>query len=224
MTRDFSRLHRTLGYQFTREELLHEALTHRSLGARNNERLEFLGDSILNFVITRELYQRFPNSDEGELSRFRARLVKGETLAAAARIYKLGDYVRLGPGELKSGGFERDSILANTLEAIIGAIYLDRGLDSAQVFVLETLRDPLENVAQSGGMKDPKTRLQELLQGQRLPLPEYEVASVSGEAHAQMFQVDCRVHGLAQPTRGEGSSRRKAEQDAAQKALDKLGK
>ncbi len=220
--RDISRLVRALGHAFKNEALLRDALTHRSVGANNNERLEFLGDSILSFVITAELYHRFPGCDEGELSRYRARLVKGETLAAAARAYHLGDYLRLGPGEMKSGGFERDSILANAVEAIIGAIYLDSGLEDARRFVLNALQHQLDIIATSGSTKDPKTQLQELMQGQRLPLPEYNVVTVAGEAHAQTFTVTCRVPGFAEPTVGTGSSRRKAEQDAAQKALDQL--
>ncbi len=220
--RDVSRLQRSLGYTFRNDTLLRDALTHRSAGASNNERLEFLGDSILSFVITDELYRRFPACDEGKLSRYRARLVKGDTLAVSARVYHLGDYLRLGPGELKSGGFDRDSILANAVEAIIGAIFLDSGLEDARRFILEMLREQLEIIATTGSDKDPKTQLQEVMQGQRLPLPEYTVVSVGGEAHAQIFTVSCRIHGSPEPTVGVGSSRRKAEQDAAQKALDAL--
>jgi ribonuclease-3 len=211
-----------LGYTFKNEGLLRDALTHRSAGPSNNERLEFLGDSILSFVITDELYRRFPVCDEGELSRFRARLVKGETLATTARLYHVGDYLRLGPGELKSGGFDRDSILANAIEAIIGAIFLDSGLDAARRFILDTLKDQIDVIATAGSAKDPKTQLQEIMQGRRLPLPEYSVVTVAGEAHAQTFTVSCRVHGCAEPTIGVGGSRRKAEQDAAQKALESL--
>jgi ribonuclease-3 len=220
--RDVSRLQRSLGYAFRNEGLLRDALTHRSAGASNNERLEFLGDSILSFVVTDELYHRFPACDEGDLSRYRARLVKGETLAAAARLYHLGEYLRLGPGELKSGGFDRDSILANAVEAIIGAVFLDSGLDEARKFILNTLKDHLDVIATAGSAKDPKTQLQEIMQGRRLPLPEYSVLSVGGEAHAQTFTVACRFHGCPEPTVGVGGSRRKAEQDAAQKALDTL--
>lgn len=220
--RDVSRLVRSLGHTFKTESLLRDALTHRSVGANNNERLEFLGDSILSFVVTAELYHRFPECDEGELSRYRARLVKGETLAAAARLYHLGDYMRLGPGEMKSGGFDRDSILANAVEAIIGAIYLDSGLEDARRFVLQTLKDHFDVIGLSGSTKDPKTQLQEMMQGRHLPLPEYSVVTVAGEAHSQTFTVTCRVHGFDEPTIGTGSSRRKAEQDAARKALDKF--
>lgn len=222
MTPDFARLCRALHYEFRNPALLQDALTHRSAGAHNNERLEFLGDAILSFVITNQLYVRFPHDDEGTLSRYRARLVKGETLAAAARRLHLGEYLRLGPGELKSGGFDRDSILANAIEAIIGAVYLDGGLEPAGTLVLDMLQQPLENVAAVGGVKDPKTLLQELLQARRAPLPEYIVAKISGEPHAQFFTVTCAIEGLAQPVVGTGASRRKAEQDAAQKALKLL--
>ena len=222
MTPNFARLCRALQYEFRNPALLHGALTHRSVGADNNERLEFLGDAILSFLITNELYARFPHEDEGTLSRYRARLVKGETLAAAARALHLGEYLRLGPGELKSGGFDRDSILANAIEAIIGAVYLDRGLEDARVLVLNMLQQPLQNVVAVGGVKDPKTLLQELLQARHAPLPEYIVAKISGEPHAQSFTVTCCVEGLIRPVMGVGSSRRKAEQDAAHKALKLL--
>lgn len=219
MTPDYARLCRALGHTFSNPALLQEALTHRSVGARNNERLEFLGDAILSFVVTNELYARFPHADEGMLSRYRARLVKGETLAFAARLYHLGDYLRLGPGELKSGGFDRDSILANGIEAIIGAVYLDGGLAPAQALVMNMLREQFGTVEATGGGKDPKTLLQELLQARHLPLPEYVVVTVQGEPHAQHFTVTCTIQGLAAPVTGSGGSRRKAEQDAAQKAL-----
>jgi len=222
MTPNYARLCRALQYQFRDPNLLQIALTHRSVGADNNERLEFLGDAILSFVITNQLYTRFPHDDEGTLSRYRARLVKGETLAIAARVLHLGEYLRLGPGELKSGGFDRDSILANAIEAIIGAVYLDGGLEPAGALVLNMLQQPLENVSAVGGVKDPKTLLQELLQARHAPLPDYTVAKISGEPHAQSFTVTCSVEGLTRPVIGEGASRRKAEQDAAQKALKLL--
>ncbi len=222
MTPNYARLCRALQYEFRDPNLLQVALTHRSVGADNNERLEFLGDAILSFVITNQLYVRFPHDDEGALSRYRARLVKGETLATAARALHLGEYLRLGPGELKSGGFDRSSILANTIEAIIGAVYLDGGLAHASALVLNMLQQPLESVAAVGGVKDPKTLLQEILQARHAPLPEYTVAKISGEPHAQSFTVTCSVDGLKQLVIGEGASRRKAEQDAAQKALKLL--
>ena len=222
MTPNYARLCSALQYEFRDPNLLQVALTHRSVGADNNERLEFLGDAILSFVITNQLYVRFPHDDEGTLSRYRARLVKGETLATVARALHLGEYLRLGPGELKSGGFDRSSILANTIEAIIGAVYLDGGLAHASALVLNMLQHPLENVAAVGGVKDPKTLLQEILQARHAPLPEYTVAKISGEPHAQSFTVACSVDGLKQLVIGEGASRRKAEQDAAQKALKLL--
>jgi len=222
LTPNYARLCRALQYQFRDPNILQIALTHRSVGADNNERLEFLGDAILSFVITNQLYARFPHDDEGTLSRYRARLVKGETLATVARGLHLGEYLRLGPGELKSGGFDRDSILANAIEAIIGAVFLDGGLEHASALVLNMLQQPLENVAALGGVKDPKTLLQEILQARHAPLPDYTVAKISGEPHAQSFTVTCSVEGLSRPVIGEGASRRKAEQDAAQKALKLL--
>ncbi len=216
------RLQRQLGYTFKNPELLQDALTHRSVGARNNERLEFLGDAVLGMVIADEIFSRYPSAKEGEMSRFRASMVKGEMLAVIARRYTLSDYVILGPGELKSGGFRRDSILANTLEAIIGAIYLDGGFHAARDFVVELFEDSLNQFVSMQQLKDPKTRLQELLQGRRIDLPLYEVLSVEGEAHNQRFLVECRLEPLARVTQGEGSSRRKAEQAAAQAMLADL--
>ncbi|WP_417224994.1 ribonuclease III [Amphritea sp.] len=215
-------LAKKLGYQFKDESMIELALTHRSHGKRNNERLEFLGDSILNFVIAEALYRRFPEAKEGQLSRLRAQLVKGETLAELAREMKLGDYLRLGSGELKSGGYRRDSILADAVEAIIGAIYLDSDMDSCRPYILGWYQSRLEQTSLLDTQKDSKTRLQEFLQSRRAPLPDYELLSVSGEAHQQTFEIRCAVALLDQPTDGKGSSRRQAEQNAAKKALDKL--
>lgn len=215
-------LAKKLGYQFKDESMIELALTHRSHGKRNNERLEFLGDSILNFVIAEALYQRFPEAKEGQLSRLRAQLVKGETLAELAREMKLGDYLRLGSGELKSGGYRRDSILADTVEAIIGAIYLDSDMECCRPYILRWYQSRLEQTSLLDTQKDSKTRLQEFLQSRRAPLPDYELLSVSGEAHKQTFEIRCAVTLLDQPTDGLGSSRRQAEQNAAKKALDKL--
>ncbi|MDO6564448.1 ribonuclease III [Amphritea sp. 1_MG-2023] len=215
-------LARKLGYQFKDESMIELALTHRSHGKRNNERLEFLGDSILNFVIAEALFRRFPDAKEGQLSRLRAQLVKGETLAELAREMKLGDYLRLGSGELKSGGYRRDSILADAVEAIIGAIYLDSDMDSCRPYILGWYQSRLEQTSLLDTKKDSKTRLQEFLQSRRAPLPDYELLSVSGEAHQQTFEIRCAVSLLDQPTGGRGSSRRQAEQNAAKKALDKL--
>lgn len=212
-----------LGYQFARAELLRAALTHRSAGKDNNERLEFLGDAILSFVVADELYHRFPGAAEGQLSRLRASLVRGETLAELARECALGDTLKLGSGELKSGGFRRDSILAGALEAVIGAVYLDGGYDVCRALVLGLYGERLNGVRLDDGVKDPKTRLQEYLQARGLPLPEYRVQAVTGKAHDQHFTMECLVSGLDGPVVGTGGSRRKAEQDAARQALARLG-
>lgn len=217
------RLQQRLDYRFSSLAYLEVALTHRSAGRDNNERLEFLGDAILSLVISDELYHRFDEADEGRLSRMRATLVRGDTLAILARDLQLGDYLHLGQGEMKSGGFRRDSILADAFEAIIGAIYLDAGIDAARSFILHHLDSRIAEVDPGTTLKDPKTRLQEFLQSRRRALPSYEVISVEGEAHAQSFRVECRVEGIAEPLYGVGTSRRKAEQMAADEALKRLG-
>ncbi|KDE39561.1 MAG: ribonuclease III [Nitrincola lacisaponensis] len=222
MKKPVSELARRLGHAFKDESLFELALTHRSCGKRNNERLEFLGDSVLNFVIAADLYQRFPAAREGQLSRLRALMVKGETLAEIARELGLGDYLRLGSGELKSGGFRRDSILADAVEAIIGAIYLDAGLQTVEGFVLGWYEKRLDELDLDGSIKDSKTRLQEFLQSRRLNLPDYELVSVEGEAHAQTFNIQCHTVLLDNPTQGQGNSRRQAEQNAAKAALMQL--
>lgn len=214
---------RRIEYQFTDQTLLTTALTHRSASNTNNERMEFLGDSILSYIISIELYQRFPQAQEGELSRMRASLVKGETLAIVAREIVLGDFLSLGSGELKSGGFRRSSILADAFEALIGAIYLDGGLEKAKQFVLKFFTERLAECDPNKVTKDPKTRLQEYLQARSLELPVYKVTSIEGEAHKQLFKVECRIPVTEQAFMGEGSSRRKAEQMAAEKALTELG-
>jgi len=216
------RLNKALGYGFKDPDLLRCALTHRSFGSRHNERLEFLGDAILSFVVSSELYVRFPSLDEGRLSRLRASLVKGDALAELARQLNLGDYLQLGSGELKSGGYRRASILADALEAIIGAVYLDGGIDAARRLILTLYGDDLDKMSPAENLKDPKTQLQEFLQSRRLPLPQYEVISVTGEAHDQTFVVHCTVGGLPEPTEGVGASRRRAEQAAAEAALNQL--
>ncbi|MGH8492278.1 MAG: ribonuclease III [Moraxellaceae bacterium] len=219
------RLLQALGYQFRDPVWLELSLTHRSVsGSRNNERLEFLGDSILNFIIADFLYQRFPGENEGRLSRLRAMLVKQETLASVARDLKLGDYLRLGPGELKSGGFRRESILADTVEALLGAIFRDSAdMALCAQIVASWFGERLDSVGQETVIKDSKSRLQEWLQGRRQPLPVYSVTDISGEAHNQSFHVSCEVPGLAVPTQGDGPSRRHAEQEAAAAALIQLG-
>lgn len=213
---------RQLGYSFKNPELLRQALTHRSYGGSNNERLEFLGDSVLNCVTATRLYHLYGKVAEGDLSRMRAHLVKEATLSDIAVSLKLGDYLKLGEGELKSGGFRRPSILADGLEAIFGAIYLDGGFGEAER-VINALYEPLvKNLDPKTLGKDPKTLLQEYLQGRKVALPLYNVIAVSGEAHEQRFEVECAIPGLNVRTQGAGGSRRSAEQAAAQQALEIL--
>lgn len=224
MTTPLARLERQLGYTFQDRALVTLALTHRSFAGRNNnERLEFLGDAILNFIAGEALFEHFPQAREGQLSRLRSRLVKGETLAALARGFDLGEYLRLGSGELKSGGFRRDSILADALEALIGAIYLDAGMDVVRERVLAWLDTELNGLTLVDTNKDPKTRLQELLQARACELPRYEVVNIQGEPHCREFTVECHVSLLSERTLGQGASRRLAEQVAATAALIALG-
>ena len=216
------KLEATLGHSFADRNLLQQALTHRSAGSRNNERLEFLGDAILGGVIAAELYRRYPQAKEGELSRLRANLVRRESLAEIAQLLELGQYLNLGGGERKSGGHRRDSILSDTLEALIGAIFLDSDFAVCQRSILSLFADRLESLSDVAFLKDAKTRLQELLQSRHKPLPEYIVTEVTGEAHAQFFRVECVVDGIEIPGRGQGSSRRHAEQHAAEDMLSRL--
>lgn len=216
-------LAKSLGYQFKDLGLLSLALTHRSLGAKNNERLEFLGDSLVNFMVADVLFHQFTKLPEGDLSRIRAHLVKGETLAELGREYDLSLYLSLGPGELKSGGFRRDSIIADAMEAIIASIYKDGGLDACRDFVSRLYAKRLEALDPDKVGKDPKTRLQEWLQAQQEPLPEYSIISVNGAAHAQNFTVACYVARLNTKFEATDTSRRKAEQKAAEFALEALG-
>ncbi|MCL9781522.1 ribonuclease III [Vibrio sp. S4M6] len=222
MSSPINKLEKKLGYQFDKAELINLALTHRSANGKHNERLEFLGDSILSFVIADELYQRFPKVNEGDMSRMRATLVRGHTLAELGREFQLGDYLKLGPGELKSGGFRRDSILADAVEAIIGAIYLDSDIENARKIVLAWYKTRLDGIKPGVSQKDPKTRLQEYLQGRKKPLPVYTVTNIKGEAHNQEFTVSCDIVDLKESIIGVGTSRRKAEQAAAESALEKL--
>ena len=208
-----------LSYRFNNASLLAQALTHRSHGSLNNERLEFLGDGALNFIIATQLYLRFPKLAEGDLSRLRAQLVKEVTLSEIAQTLNLGDALKLGEGELKSAGWRRPSILADALEAIIGAIYLDGGFESAQAFVLDLYAQKLETIDPKVIDKDPKSLLQESLQSRKIAVPEYTVVHTSGEAHAQKFVVECFIQKHNIRTSGEGTSRRLAEQVAAQLAL-----
>jgi ribonuclease-3 len=236
---DRAALVRALGHRFAEPGRLDQALTHRSAGAPHNERLEFLGDALLNLFIADAVYARFPRATEGELSRLRATLVRRETLAQVARSLSLGEHLRLGSGELKSGGSRRDSILADALEAILGAVYLDGGLDACRSVVLRLFGGLLDQLAPGSDLKDPKTRLQEHLQSRRLDLPSYTLRSIRGEEHERTFEVVCRLEGLAPQgaggsaqraggapgweTVGVGSSRRRAEQAAARRALERLG-
>ena len=216
------RLEAALGHGFGRPELLRQALTHRSFGSSHNERLEFLGDSLLNCVIAGALYQRFAALKEGELSRLRASLVRQETLAEIARGLGLGELLQLGEGELKSGGARRPSILADALEALFGAIYVDAGFDAVRR-VIERLYEPaMARIDPNDNGKDPKTALQELLQGRHLPLPRYTLLATSGEAHAQQFEIECVVADLGIRSTGTGASRRIAEQQAAQRAIAEI--
>ncbi len=219
---DLDRLQEVIGYRFANLDLLREALTHRSFGQSHNERLEFLGDSVLNCVVSGELFSRYGNLKEGELSRLRAHHVRQESLYRVAQKLELGGFLRLGEGELKSGGFTRPSMLADAFEALIGAVYLDGGFSMAQSVLRRLLDVPLrENDPDSFG-KDPKTLLQEHLQGRRLGLPKYAVVATRGAAHDQEFEVECLIDGLSVRTLGSGSSRRMAEQQAAQRAFEKI--
>jgi ribonuclease-3 len=204
-----------LDYAFREPNLLRQALTHRSYGAAHNERLEFVGDAVLNCVVALALYERFPQTPEGDLSRARASLVNRDTLAQLARRLDLGAAIRLGEGEQRSGGADRTSIVADALEAVFGAVFLDGGFDAARAVIDGIYADLLRGADPATLGKDPKTRLQEWLQARRLPVPEYAIAATSGEAHAQQFDVDCRIPSLSIAARGSGASRRAAEQDAA---------
>jgi len=220
MSRD--RLQSALGYQFSDASLLCQALTHRSFGTPHNERLEFVGDSVLNCVVARALFDRFADLDEGTLSRLRAGLVKQDALHAHALSLSLGDLLRLGEGELRSGGHRRPSILADALEAVFGAIFLEAGFDAASGVIGRLYSASIAAIDPRTAGKDPKTALQEWLQARRHPLPHYEMAQVRGEAHAQEFEVSCRIPALMLETKGRGASRRAAEQQAARAALDRI--
>ncbi len=213
---------RRLAYDFTDPGLLERALTHRSKSGKNYERLEFLGDSVLNFIVSAELYERYPDLPEGDLTRLRAALVRQQTLAELARALALGDHLELGGGELKSGGYDRDSILADTLEAVFGAVYRDGGLEAAQRVILALYDKSFATLDPRSIPKDPKTMLQEYLQRHGTVLPSYHILEVTGEPHNQRFVVECRVAGLAEAVRGEGASRRRAEQQAAAMAYERL--
>jgi ribonuclease-3 len=213
-----------LGHEPASPALFAAALTHRSATGANNERLEFLGDAVLNLIAAEYLYQRFPRADEGSLSRLRARVVSGEPLAQVAATLGLGDVLMLGPGELKTGGFRRESILADALEALCGALYLDGGLETARRVMLELFAPLLEPLGEDAELKDAKTRLQEWLQARGHALPVYSVERTTGEPHAQQFFVVCEVAALGVRRHGEGSSRRRAEQAAAERVLEECSR
>ena len=217
-------LSRRLGYLFKNAKLLKIALTHRSSEENNNERLEFLGDSIVNFIIAESLYQQFPHAQEGDLSRWRAKLINRDTLCQLAQTFNVGHYLFLGPGELKSGGADRPSILSCAMEAIIGAIYLDGGYSVVRECVLRWYQPLFATFSQVTEHKDPKTQLQEYVQRCRLPLPVYTVEKIEGESHSQYFTVSCQIANLPHNALGHGSSRRRAEQDAAEKILRMIKK
>ena len=219
-----SNLEKAIDYKFQDQVLLETALTHRSFGHGNNERLEYLGDAALGFIIADAIFQKFPQATEGELTRLRSSLVKGETLAKLGRELDLGDYIKLGPGEMKSGGWRRDSILANTLEAIIGAVYLDTDMEVCRECVISLYQQLLSNISPDTLSKDPKTSLQELLQSRKLELPVYQVLSETGDAHERLFSVECTILELKISVQAEGRSKRLAEQSAAEKALPALEK
>ncbi len=219
---DTDRLCKRFSYEFHDPNLLKRALTHRSATAVHNERLEFLGDAVLNLVISEALFRAREQATEGDLSRLRASLVKRETLASLAKDLDIGEYLLLGSGELKSGGFRRESTLADGLEAVIGAIYLDGGFDACRAAVLHVFRERFDNLPGDENIKDPKTRLQERLQAEQLPLPDYRIVESWGEPHARTFRVECSLVNPPRRCRATGSSRRRAEQAAAQSLITQL--
>ncbi|MDB5903428.1 MAG: ribonuclease [Betaproteobacteria bacterium] len=217
---DLDGFSRSIGYRFKDADLLHRALTHRSYNAEHNERLEFLGDSVVNCAVALHLYRKFPGLAEGELSRLRASLVSQPSLAEIATAGDFGRHLRLGEGELKSGGAKRPSMLADAVEAVIGAAFLDGGFEAAYGIVERLFQEPLDKIDPRTSGKDAKTLLQEFLQSRRLPLPRYTVITIHGEAHEQLFEVECQIEPLHVRARGRGTSRRSAEQEAARAAYE----
>ncbi len=215
---------RLIGHQFAQPELLTQALTHRSYGPLNNERLEFLGDGVLNFIIAHQLYLRYPSLSEGDLSRLRAYLVKEPTLCEIANRLNLGECLRLGEGELKNAGWRRPSVLADAIEAIVGAVFMDAGFAAAEAVVLRLFESLFAEIDPKAIGKDAKSQLQEHLQGRKMDLPQYKVVDIQGEAHCQIFHVSCEIAKLSIKTQGQGNSRRVAEQQAAQLAFQALKK
>ena len=216
-------LEKTLNYRFNDTDLFTQALTHRSATGVNNERLEFLGDAILDFVISDAVFRRRPDADEGDLSKLRASLVKAASLSKIAAELGIGDHLILGSGERKTGGHRRASILADALEALIGAVFLDSGFPAATAMIDKIFARQLDELPDADDLRDPKTKLQEWLQARKLSLPDYDLVSVSGEAHQQRFLVRCTVDAMSQTTDGESTTRRSAEQQAARRMLDLLG-
>lgn len=221
MTLSIDKFAHKLNYQFNDISHLELALTHRSASGKHNERSEFLGDSILNFVIAEDLYNQFPKATEGELSRYRAILVRKETLAEIARELNIGDFIQLGSGELKSGGYRRDSILADALEAVFAAVLLDSGFDAAKKTILSLYQDRISNVIDKQ-LKDPKSRLQEYLQSRKQELPQYTIVSMTGDPHDQMFTIECWLANMNMKVTASGKSRRNAEQAAAKLLLKQI--
>jgi ribonuclease III len=217
-------LEKILDYNFNDKNLLELALTHRSFQGKNNERLEFLGDSILNFIIAELLFKKFNALPEGDLSRLRSQLVKSATLSEIGILLNLGDYLILGEGELKSSGWRRPSILADSVEAIIGAVFIDGGIKASHNLIINWFKDRIDSINPNDIEKDSKSLLQELLQAKKIPLPDYDVISIEGEAHCQYFKVSCTISKLGVTIEGEGSSRKIAEQGAAEEMLKKLKK
>lgn len=224
MPPDINQLCKKLGYQFNKIELLEQALTHRSLESRNNERMEFLGDSIVNFIVAELLFKTRDKSKEGDLSRFRANLVNRDGLAEIANGFELSDYLLMGTGELRSGGFRRPSILSDALEAIVSAIYLDSNMETCKTVVGKWFQEKIDNNTDVHALKDAKTQLQEYLQAKKLDLPTYELLGVQGEQHQQTFMVECKIPEWKVVAVGQGKSRRRAEQAAAELCLDSLRK
>ena len=212
-------LEKVIGYKFKQQDLLELALTHRSVRGKNNERLEFLGDSILNFIIAEFLFKKFEDIDEGDLSRLRSQLVKEQTLSEIAVTINISDYLKLGEGELKSSGWRRPSIMADTIEAIIGALFLDGGIDASHQFISKYYEKKIKSIDPKKIMKDSKSVLQESLQARKISLPLYEIVSIEGEDHSQIFKISCSIPKLEIQSQGQGTSRKVAEQEAALLAL-----
>jgi ribonuclease-3 len=217
-------LEKVLDYEFKDKALLELALTHRSFHGSNNERLEFLGDSILNFIVAELLFKKFSDLDEGDLSRLRSQLVNESTLSEIGAAINIGEYLKLGEGELKSAGWRRPSIMADGLEAIIGALFMDGGIDASHLFITKSYQDRINSINPREIHKDPKSILQEFLQSKKIALPSYEIISIEGEAHSQFFKVNCLISELKLISEGEGTSRKVAEQMAAQVAMKMLKK